>query len=170
MAVVEATPAEATPATAKRAASDGPRAIAILGSTGSVGCSTIDVVERYPNDYRVDALTANSNVDRLIEQCLRLKPRFAAIGNDRHYGRLKEALSGTGIAALINGSTDVCESSRPMKDKEKEDVQAKRGAPAIETKVALDGALAAQFLTALRKKLGKDVGDSVQVRVVRRLT
>jgi phosphate transport system substrate-binding protein len=46
--------------------------------------------------------------------------------------------SGTGIAALINGSADVCESSRPMKDKEKADVQAKRGAPAIETKVALD--------------------------------
>jgi phosphate transport system substrate-binding protein len=46
--------------------------------------------------------------------------------------------SGTGIAALINGSTDVCESSRPMKDKEKEDVLAKRGAPAVEIKVALD--------------------------------
>jgi len=46
--------------------------------------------------------------------------------------------SGTGIAALINGSTDICEASRPMKDKEKEDVQAKRGSPAIETKVALD--------------------------------
>jgi phosphate transport system substrate-binding protein len=46
--------------------------------------------------------------------------------------------SGTGIAALINGTTDICESSRPMKDKEKEDVQAKRGAPAVETKVALD--------------------------------
>jgi phosphate transport system substrate-binding protein len=46
--------------------------------------------------------------------------------------------SGTGIAALINGSTDICEASRPMKDKEKEDVQAKRGAPAVEIKVALD--------------------------------
>jgi len=46
--------------------------------------------------------------------------------------------SGTGIAALINGSTDICEASRPMKDKEKDDVQAKRSAPAIETKVALD--------------------------------
>jgi phosphate transport system substrate-binding protein len=46
--------------------------------------------------------------------------------------------SGTGIAALINGATDICESSRPMKDKEKQDVQAKRNAPAIETKVALD--------------------------------
>jgi phosphate transport system substrate-binding protein len=46
--------------------------------------------------------------------------------------------SGTGIAALINGQADICESSRPMKDTEKADVQAKRSAPAIETKVALD--------------------------------
>ena len=46
--------------------------------------------------------------------------------------------SGTGIAALINGTTDICQSSRPMKDAEKADVQAKRGAPAVETKVALD--------------------------------
>jgi len=46
--------------------------------------------------------------------------------------------SGTGIAVLINGTTDICEASRPMKDAEKADVQSKRGAPAIETKVALD--------------------------------
>jgi phosphate transport system substrate-binding protein len=46
--------------------------------------------------------------------------------------------SGTGIAALINGSTDICEASRPMKDKEKDDVKAKRNAPAIEIPVALD--------------------------------
>ncbi len=46
--------------------------------------------------------------------------------------------SGTGIAALVNGTTDICQASRPMKDKEKADVQAKRGAPAVEKKVALD--------------------------------
>jgi phosphate transport system substrate-binding protein len=46
--------------------------------------------------------------------------------------------SGTGIAALINGTTDICESSRPMKDKEKEDLKAKRGQSAVEIKVALD--------------------------------
>jgi phosphate transport system substrate-binding protein len=46
--------------------------------------------------------------------------------------------SGTGIAALINGSTDICEASRPMKDKEKEELQTKRNAAAVETKVALD--------------------------------
>jgi phosphate transport system substrate-binding protein len=47
--------------------------------------------------------------------------------------------SGTGIAALINGTTDICEASRPMKDKEKEDVKAKRGSNVVEVPVAVDG-------------------------------
>ncbi len=46
--------------------------------------------------------------------------------------------SGTGIAALVNGTTDICEASRPMKDKERDDVKQKRGAPVVEKKVALD--------------------------------
>lgn len=46
--------------------------------------------------------------------------------------------SGTGIAALINGTTDICQASRPMKDKERADVKAKRSAEVVETKVALD--------------------------------
>lgn len=46
--------------------------------------------------------------------------------------------SGTGIAALVNGTTDICQSSRPMKDKEKADVKEKRGKEAVEKKVALD--------------------------------
>jgi phosphate transport system substrate-binding protein len=46
--------------------------------------------------------------------------------------------TGTGIAALINGSTDICEASRPMNEREKGELLAKRGTPAIETKVALD--------------------------------
>ena len=70
-----------------------PRWVTILGSTGSVGSNTIDVVERYPNDYRVDALTAHSNVAKLIEQALRLKPRFVAIGDEKLYGKLKDGLA-----------------------------------------------------------------------------
>ncbi len=46
--------------------------------------------------------------------------------------------SGTGIAALINGTTDICEASRPMKEQEKSDLEKKRSAKAVETKVALD--------------------------------
>src|SRR5688500_3409984 len=46
--------------------------------------------------------------------------------------------TGTGIAALINGSTEICEASRPMTEKEREDLLARRGVAAVETKVALD--------------------------------
>src|SRR3954471_21022343 len=94
MAVTEARIEAAVP----RAQTKGPRWVTILGSTGSVGGNTIDVVERYPNDYRVDALTAHSNVDKLIEQALHLKPRFVAIGDEAHYAKLKDALAGSGIA------------------------------------------------------------------------
>jgi 1-deoxy-D-xylulose-5-phosphate reductoisomerase len=97
MAVTE-TSASARRETAKRAQAEAPRWVTVLGSTGSVGSNTIDVVERYPNDYRVDALTAHSNVDKLIEQALRLKPRFVAIGDEKLYGKLKDGLAGSGIA------------------------------------------------------------------------
>ena len=96
-----------------RSQAKGPRSIAILGSTGSVGCNTIDVVERYPNDYRVDALTAHSNVDRLIEQALRLKPRFAAIGDEKLYGKLKDGLAGSGILAAAGRAAVIEAASRP---------------------------------------------------------
>src|SRR3954451_2673513 len=97
MAVTEAEVQAAPKVPSARAQTEGPRWVTILGSTGSVGGNTIDVVERYPNDYRVDALTAHSNVDKLIEQALRLKPRFVAIGDETHYAKLKEALAGSGI-------------------------------------------------------------------------
>ena len=47
--------------------------------------------------------------------------------------------SGVGIAALINGTTDICEASRPMKDKEKEELKTKRNLPTVEIPVAVDG-------------------------------
>jgi 1-deoxy-D-xylulose-5-phosphate reductoisomerase len=97
MAVTE-TSAASRRETAKRAPGEAPRWVTVLGSTGSVGSNTIDVLERYPDDYRVDALTAHSNVEKLIEQALRLKPRFVAIGDEKLYGRLKDGLAGSGIA------------------------------------------------------------------------
>jgi len=90
-----------------------PRSIAILGSTGSIGCSTIDVVERYPNDYVVDALTAQSNVDRLIEQSRKLKPRFAVIGDEKHYAKLKEALAGTKTEVAAGRNAVIEAAARP---------------------------------------------------------
>src|SRR6185369_4552755 len=117
MAVTE-TSASARRETAKRAQAPkgglgAPRWVTVLGSTGSVGSNTIDVVERYSSDYRVDALTAHSNVDKLIEQALRLKPRFVAIGDEKLYGKLKDGLAGSGIATGGGRSAVIEAAARP---------------------------------------------------------
>ncbi|HET6718243.1 MAG TPA: 1-deoxy-D-xylulose-5-phosphate reductoisomerase, partial [Rhodocyclaceae bacterium] len=54
--------------------------VAILGSTGSIGVSTLDVLSRHPDRYRVVALTAHRQVDKLFEQCLAYRPDFAVVG------------------------------------------------------------------------------------------
>ncbi|GAB2178926.1 1-deoxy-D-xylulose-5-phosphate reductoisomerase [Dongia sp. agr-C8] len=104
---------EARSETRPRAQKDGPRWVTVLGSTGSVGSNTIDVIERYPNDYRVDALTAQSNVDKLIEQALRLKPRFVAIGDEKLFGKLKDGLAGSGISVGAGRSAVIEAAARP---------------------------------------------------------
>lgn len=76
----------------------GPRSVTILGSTGSVGCNTIDLIERDRERYTLEALTANRNVALLAEQAKRLRPRLAVIGEDSKYETLKEALAGTDIS------------------------------------------------------------------------
>ena len=53
--------------------------LTILGSTGSIGVSTLDVIRRHPQRYRVVALCAHSQIDRLFEQCLEFRPRYAAV-------------------------------------------------------------------------------------------
>jgi 1-deoxy-D-xylulose-5-phosphate reductoisomerase len=79
--------------------SDGPRRVSILGSTGSVGKSTVDLLLRNPNGFEVEALTANRNPGALAEQARALRARFAAIADPDHYPALKQALAGTGIEA-----------------------------------------------------------------------
>ena len=74
---------------------DAPRRITILGSTGSIGCSTIDLIKRDPQAYKVEALTANRNVDALAEQARLLDAKFVAIGDPDRYEDLKLALSGS---------------------------------------------------------------------------
>jgi len=66
--------------------------IAILGSTGSIGTQTLQVIEAYPNDFSVEVLTANNNVDLLISQALKFKPNAIVIANEAHYAKLQEAL------------------------------------------------------------------------------
>jgi 1-deoxy-D-xylulose-5-phosphate reductoisomerase len=70
-----------------------------LGSTGSIGCNTVDLIRRDPDAYAIEALTGNQRVDVLIEHALELRPRIAVIADDSHYPALKEALAGSGIEA-----------------------------------------------------------------------
>lgn len=68
--------------------------ITVLGSTGSVGVSTLDVVGRHPERFRVVALTANGNAERLAEQCRRFRPPFAAMADREAARRLSDLLAG----------------------------------------------------------------------------
>jgi 1-deoxy-D-xylulose-5-phosphate reductoisomerase len=74
--------------------------IAILGSTGSIGTQTLEVIDAHPNHFVASVLTANNNVDLLIEQCLKYAPKTAVITNQVHYNKLKEALAHTSTTAL----------------------------------------------------------------------
>ncbi|UCH74525.1 MAG: 1-deoxy-D-xylulose-5-phosphate reductoisomerase [Rhodospirillales bacterium] len=75
-----------------------PRRVTILGSTGSVGCNTIDLIERNRKRFEVVAMTAGNNVALLVEQALRLRPRFVALADPDGYDDLKSGLAGSGIA------------------------------------------------------------------------
>lgn len=77
--------------------SHGPKSVTILGSTGSVGCSTLDLISRKPEAYDVIALTANRNVAKLSEQAIKFKAKNAVIADESCYQDLKDALSGTDI-------------------------------------------------------------------------
>lgn len=68
------------------------RVIAVLGSTGSIGTQTLQVVEEHPECFEVYALTANERVDELIEQARKFLPEAVVIANENKYDRLKEAL------------------------------------------------------------------------------
>ena len=66
--------------------------IAILGSTGSIGTQALDVISQHPDRFEVYALTANNNIDLLIEQAIKFVPEIVVIANDDNYLTLKEAL------------------------------------------------------------------------------
>ena len=67
--------------------------IAILGSTGSIGTQALEVIAEHPDLYEVYALTANNQVERLIEQARRFNPDSVVIANEEKYAQLKEALA-----------------------------------------------------------------------------
>ncbi|MDX9725860.1 MAG: 1-deoxy-D-xylulose-5-phosphate reductoisomerase [Bacteroidales bacterium] len=69
-----------------------PKRIAVLGSTGSIGTQTLDVISRYPGDFEVEVLTAGNNVRLLEQQARKFTPDAVVIGNKDHYHLLRDSL------------------------------------------------------------------------------
>src|SRR3954449_433729 len=86
----------AVPLRNNKAAASAIRTISVLGATGSIGDSTMDLLRASPERYQVEALTAHSNVAALAGLAKEFGARFAAIGDPDRLGELKDALAGTG--------------------------------------------------------------------------
>ncbi len=89
------------------------RRVTILGSTGSVGCSTVDLLLRNPERFEVEALTAHRNVALLAEQARRLRPRMVAIADLALGPALKDALTGTGVETSAGAAAVAEAAARP---------------------------------------------------------
>ncbi len=73
------------------------KSLTILGATGSIGQSTLDVVRQHPERYRVEALTGYNNIEQLARDALACRARLAITANERLYPALKDRLAGSGI-------------------------------------------------------------------------
>src|SRR4030088_179086 len=85
----------AVPLRNNKAAASGVRAVTVLGATGSIGDSTMDLLRASPDRYQVEALTANTNVPALAKLANEFGARFAAIADPDRLQELKDALAGT---------------------------------------------------------------------------
>lgn len=84
------------------------KSIAILGSTGSIGTQTLQVIAAYPERFNVEVLTANNHVELLAEQAKRFRPNMVVIANEEKYFRLRELLKGEDIKVYA-GSEAICQ-------------------------------------------------------------
>lgn len=95
------------------AATPARRSVSVLGSTGSIGVSTLDLIAREPDRFELVAITAHKNVARLIEQARALRPQFAVIGDMLLFDELKAGLEGTGIEVGAGRSAVIEAALRP---------------------------------------------------------
>ena len=75
--------------------------ISVLGSTGSIGCNTLDVLARHPDRFEVYALGAATQVDLMLQQCAQFKPRFAAMASEPHGRALQEKIKENGLPTQV---------------------------------------------------------------------
>lgn len=87
------------------------KGITVLGATGSIGVSTLDVVARHPERYRVVALTANHQADRLFEQCRRFRPQLAILRDPAAAVVLTGKLQAAGITTRVESGSAAIEAA-----------------------------------------------------------
>lgn len=92
------------------------RRVTVLGSTGSVGSNTVELLAAYPDRFQVEALVAGRNVAKLAEQARLLRPALAVVADEGAYADLKDALAGTGIELAAGPDAVVEAASRPAAD------------------------------------------------------
>ncbi|MDE7444026.1 MAG: 1-deoxy-D-xylulose-5-phosphate reductoisomerase, partial [Muribaculaceae bacterium] len=115
--------------------------IAILGSTGSIGCQTLDVIAEHPDKFEATVLIAGTRVDKLIEQALTCKPALAIIADESRYTTLHEALAPAGIATAAG----------------QEAINAAMGADNVDTVVTATVGYSGLAPTIAAIKAGKDI-------------
>ncbi len=103
----------AVPLRNNKATASAVRSVTVLGATGSIGDSTIDLLRAARDRYRVEALTGNSNVQRLAELAREFGARFVAVADPARLGELKEALAGTRTECGAGESAVIEAAARP---------------------------------------------------------
>lgn len=83
--------------------------LTILGSTGSIGVSTLDVVARHPDRFEVFALSAARQVDLMLAQCARFQPRFAVMASEQHGRELQQKIKSNGLGVDVLWGSDAIE-------------------------------------------------------------
>jgi 1-deoxy-D-xylulose-5-phosphate reductoisomerase len=83
--------------------------ITVLGSTGSVGANTLDVIARHPDQFEVFALSASTRVDEMLAQCAQFRPKFAVMASTLHGRELQTRLSQSAIATQVLMANDALE-------------------------------------------------------------
>jgi 1-deoxy-D-xylulose-5-phosphate reductoisomerase len=105
--------AETSAAALRRTPAAARKRVTVLGATGSVGTSTLDLIGRNAHLFEVVALTARSNVEALAELAVRHRASLAVVADDTCYGALKERLSGSGIEVAAGAAALVAAAVRP---------------------------------------------------------
>ena len=90
--------------------------VAVLGSTGSIGVNTLDVIARHPDRFEVVALTAATQVDVMLAQCVQFKPRVAVMASAPHARELAEKIKQKGLTTQVDQAPEAIESVASSSD------------------------------------------------------